>query len=49
MLAVLIAAGSLHRLQDASRRDALLERLFALLKKKGGRRRADDGARLMAA
>jgi len=49
VLAHLIAAGSLHRLQDSGRRDAQLERLFGVLARKGGNRRADDGARLLAA
>lgn len=49
VLAHLIAAGSLHRLQDARRRDAELDKLFAVLGRKGGHRRADDGARLLAA
>ena len=49
VLALLLAAGSLHRLQDGTRRDAQLKQLFALLQSPGGNRRADDGARLMAA
>ena len=49
VLAHLLAAGSLHRLQDGLRRDAQLKRLFRMLRDKGGNRRADDGARLVAA
>ena len=50
VLAHLLAAGSLHRLSDRSRRDEQLERLYGLLRDGGaGNRRADDGARLLAA
>jgi HemY protein len=49
VLAHLLAAGSLHRLSDRPRRDEQLERLNALLRQSGGLRRADDGARLLAA
>lgn len=49
ILAHLLAAGSLHRLQDGARRDAQLKQLDQLLRRKGGTRRADDGARLVAA
>jgi HemY protein len=49
VLAHLLAAGSLHRLADRPRRDDELERLNALLRAPGGPRRADDGARLLAA
>jgi HemY protein len=49
VLAHLLAAGSLHRLADRSRRDEELERLNALLRESGGPRRADDGARLLVA
>jgi len=48
MLAHLLAAGSLHRLQDRTRRDEMLQQAL-----RGGRRGApatvDDGARLLAA
>lgn len=48
MLATLLAAGSLHRLQDRTRRDALLQQAL-----RSGRRASgsavDDGARLLAA
>jgi HemY protein len=49
VLAQLIAAGSLHRLSDRGRRDEQIGRLNALLAEAGGPRRADDGARLLAA
>lgn len=49
VLSHLLAAGSLHRLSDRVRRDEALERLNALLREAGGVRRADDGARLLAA
>lgn len=49
VLSHLLAAGSLHRLSDRARRDEALERLNALLREAGGVRRADDGARLLAA
>ena len=49
VLSHLLAAGSLHRLSDRTRRDEELERLNALLRDAGGVRRADDGARLLAA
>jgi HemY protein len=51
VLAHLLAAGSLHRLQDRPKRDDTMARLFALLPAvaPSGRRRADDGARLLAA
>lgn len=48
VLAQLLAAGSLHRLQDRPRRDAMMQALF-----QGGRRNGghgvEDGARLLAA
>lgn len=49
VLSHLLAAGSLHRLADRPRRDEQLERLNELLRDGGGARRADDGARLLAA
>jgi HemY protein len=49
VLAHLLAAGSLHRLGDRARRDEELARLQALLARPGQPRRADDGARLLAA
>lgn len=49
VLAHLLAAGSLHRLQDRPRRDETLRRLQAVLKKSPVARGVDDGARLMAA
>lgn len=48
VLGHLLAAGSLHRLQDRKRRDALMQRLFATLRKRPGRS-TDEGARLLAA
>jgi HemY protein len=48
-LAHLLAAGSLHRLQDRPRRDEQLDRVLRLLRKTGAGRSADDGARLLAA
>lgn len=48
-LAHLLAAGSLHRLQDRGRRDELMRQLLALVKKGVAGRGADDGARLLAA
>jgi HemY protein len=47
MLATLLAAGSLHRLQDRSRRDELLQQ--ALRGRRAGGSAVDDGARLLAA
>ena len=47
MLAQLLAAGSLHRLQDRSRRDTLLK--AALKAARRGSAAVDDGARLLAA
>lgn len=49
VLAHLLAAGSLHRLQDRQRRDELMRRLLKLVKKGVAGRGADDGARLLAA
>lgn len=49
VLAHLMAAGSLHRLSDRTRRDEQLARLQGLLMQSGQPRRADDGARLLAA
>jgi HemY protein len=49
VLAQLIAAGSFHRLSDRRRRDEQIDQLNALLAEAGGPRRADDGARLLAA
>lgn len=50
VLAHLVAAGSLHRLQDRPGRDALLARALTLaLAGSGPAREAADGARLMAA
>lgn len=49
VLGHLLAAGSLHRLQDRARRDETLRGLQGVVKKGGVRRGADDGARLMAA
>ncbi len=46
VLGHLLAAGSLHRLQDKPRRDELMRQL---LRKGGGARSADDGTRLLAA
>ena len=49
VLAHLLAAGSLHRLQDRSRRDEQLRRALRLIKRTGASRSADEGARLLAA
>jgi HemY protein len=49
VLAHLLAAGSLHRLSDRTRRDEQIERLQALLRDGPGPHRADDGARLLLA
>ena len=48
MLATLLAAGSLHRLQDRSRRDELLQQALRNGRRAGGSA-VDDGARLLAA
>ncbi|MEY4417524.1 MAG: putative protoporphyrinogen and coproporphyrinogen oxidase HemY [Pseudomonadota bacterium] len=47
-LALLLAAGSLHRLQDRKRRDELIERLLAADRAAPGTA-MDEGARLLAA
>lgn len=49
VLAQVLAVGSLHRLSDRARRDEQWAQLSALLVQPGQPRRADDGARLMAA
>lgn len=49
VLAHVIAAGGLHRLQDRARRDEMLQRAFRLGRKLAGSSAADDGARLLAA
>lgn len=49
VLARLLAAESLHRLQDREGRDRLLKPLFQARRGWRGRRRADEGARLLAA
>ena len=49
MLAQVLAVGSLHRLSDRARRDEQWVQLSTLLAQPGQPRRADDGARLMAA
>jgi HemY protein len=48
LLAQLLAAGSLHRLQDKTRRDALLNSALRAARRGGGAA-VDDGARLLAA
>ena len=48
MLANLLAAGSLHRLQDRSQRDALLQQALSA-GRRGSSAAVDDGARLLAA
>ena len=48
-LAHLLAAGSLHRLQDRTRRDELMARLAKRSRKVAAGRSAEDGARLLAA
>jgi HemY protein len=48
VLGHLLAAGSLHRLQDRGRRDALMQGLFRGLRKGPGHG-VEDGARLLAA
>jgi len=48
-LAHLLAAGSLHKLQDRGRRDERLQRVRRLARKPGSGRSADDGVRLLAA
>lgn len=49
VLGHLLAAGSLHRLQDRSRRDEALQAALALARTQGGTRPAEEGARLLAA
>jgi len=49
VLGHLLAAGSLHRLQNRGRRDELMSRLMKIVRKGGAGRSADDGARLLAA
>jgi HemY protein len=48
VLAQLLAAGSLHRLQDRPRRDALMQSLFRSMRSGAGHG-VEDGARLLAA
>jgi HemY protein len=48
VLGSLLAAASLHRLQDRRRRDEAMQRLMPTLRKGTGARAADDGARLLA-
>lgn len=48
LLAQLLAAASLHRLQDRPRRDALLQQVFQAARRGGGHG-VEDGARLLAA
>jgi HemY protein len=45
----LLAAGSLHRLQDRTRRDERMTALLKLVRKGSAGRSAEEGARLMAA
>ncbi|MED5617731.1 heme biosynthesis HemY N-terminal domain-containing protein [Ideonella sp. BN130291] len=49
MLGHLLAAASLHRLQDRPHRDEQLRRVFQLSRRGALARAADDGARLLAA
>jgi HemY protein len=49
LLGHLLAAGSLHRLQDRPRRDELMTRVLKLVRGGGSGRGVDDGARLLAA
>ena len=49
VVAHLLAAGSLHRLQDRTRRDEIVQRLLQIVKRGAGGRGAEDGARLLAA
>jgi HemY protein len=49
VLAQLLAAGSLHRLQDRPRRDAVMRALFQQGGRRGGGHGVEDGARLLAA
>lgn len=49
VLAQLLAAGSLHRLQDRARRDAVMQSLFQGMRRGGSSHGVEDGARLLAA
>jgi len=49
VLGQLLAAGSLHRLQDRTRRDQLLKQIFAPGRRQMAPRSAEEGARLLAA
>jgi len=49
LLAQLLSAGSLHRLQDRARRDQALQSALNPSNKPSGPRSAEDGARLLAA
>ncbi len=49
VLGHLLAAGSAHRLQDRAKRDEQLERALALTHRSAAARRAEEGARLLAA
>ena len=49
VLAQLLAAGSLHRLQDRPRRDAVMQALFQQGLRRTGGHGVEDGARLLAA
>lgn len=49
VLGHLLAAGSLHRLQDRTRRDEELARAFELTRGSAAARSAEEGARLLAA
>jgi HemY protein len=49
VLGHLLAAGSLHRLQDRTRRDETMRRLAALAPRSVAARAAEDGAKLLAA
>jgi HemY protein len=49
VLGHLLAAGSLHRLQDRPRRDEQLQRALDLARQSPSARAAEDGARLLAA
>ena len=49
VLGLLLAAGSAHRLQDRSKRDAQLNRALELARRSPAARSAEEGARLLAA
>ncbi|MBX3635712.1 MAG: heme biosynthesis protein HemY [Rubrivivax sp.] len=49
LLCELLAAGSLHRLQDRAQRDRTLERALKSVRRSGPPRSTDDAARLLAA